>query len=347
MNDPHSTGEVATGEIQVPDMSRDLLAIETATGAALRREIRTLRLTGPDRVRFLNGMVSNDVAALSQGRGSWAVKTNNKGRIEALMRVRAAPDAFFLDVRDVVATSLLETLERFIIMDDCTILDVSADRTVISVLGPGSKGVLEASGIGPVPDDLAFDQFVRRGGVEIVRDRSLGVPGYELHVAAATAVSQLDTLLARGAVAVAPEALEVVRIEAGIPIDGRDLDAETLPMEARLEYAISSTKGCYVGQEVIARGTLQGQVNYHLVGLRFTGSPSAEGAELKDGERHAGEVSSVVFSPRLAAWIGLGYVRRNLETPGTKLLTAGPKGDAAAHEATVVALPFLDRAASR
>jgi folate-binding protein YgfZ len=214
---------------------------------------------------------------------------------------------------------------------------------VITVIGPGAKAVLEASGIGPVPDDLPVNHFVRRGGVEIVRDRSLGVSGYELHVPAATAVSQLDTLLARGAIAVAPEALEVVRIEAGVPIDGKDLDAETLPMEARLEYAISSTKGCYVGQEVIARGTLQGQVNYHLVGLRFTGSPSAEGAELKDGERHAGEVSSVVFSPRLGVWIALGYVRRTQETPGTKLITAGPKGDAALHEVEVVALPFVER----
>jgi folate-binding protein YgfZ len=335
-----------TGGIVIGAVDRELVALNTAAGAALRSDIRTLRLTGPDRVRFLNGMVTQDVASLGEGQGVWAVKTNAKGRIEALARVRASSDALFLDVRAVVAPVLLETLERYIIMDDVALHDISPARQVISVLGPRARDVVLASGIGPVPvdEELAPNGFVRRGGVEIIRDRSLGVYGYELHVPTGTAVAQYDTLLSRGAIAVTSEAIEVMRVEAGIPIDGKDLDAETLPMEAGLEAAISSTKGCYVGQEVIARATLQGHVNYALIGLVFAGTPPAEGAELVEPgaeQKRVGEVSSVVFSPTLGAWIGLGFVRKTHQASGTQLATRGPKGDAVSHPATVTTLPIV------
>ena len=318
-------------------------AIRTGAAIAARPEVRTLRLSGPDRTRFLNGMVTNDVAALSIGQGVMAAKTNNRGRIEGFLRARAAENSFYLDVLAEVADRVRETLERFIIMDDCAVEDVSNGRCVHAVLGPKAQATLGAAGFELMDLALANHAFEVGPRATIIRDRTLGVAGYEVHTP--TDVEVIGPVVAAGGCAVGPEALDVVRVESGVPIDGRDLDDDTVPMEARLEYAISFDKGCYVGQEVIARASTQGQVNHLLVGVRIDGDEAPpEGTKLFDaasqpGDRELGELTSVVRSKAMGGVIALGYVRRKAASDGTALQAQG--ADGRKWSATVADLPFV------
>lgn len=323
-------------------IDHEVKAIREGAAVLRRADVRTLEVVGPDRVRFLNGMVSNDVSRLSPGQGTIAIKTTNRGRVEGVLRVRAREDALLLDLLDVVADRVRGTLERFIVMDDCAVNDVSSAREVVSVFGERSRTVLGALGFGPDIVDLEMHAYARLGDLEIVRDGLLGVHGYEIHAPAGDASALIADLLAHGATPITPEALDIARIEAGVPIDGRDLDDETIPMEARLERAINLSKGCYVGQEVLARATNFGQVKHILIGLVFDGGAAPEaGASLvlpSDGSP-VGELTSVARSRAVGAPIALGYVKRVHEAPGTRLDVPLATGGVA--HATIVELPFV------
>ncbi|MCK6551220.1 hypothetical protein L6R52_35625 [Myxococcota bacterium] len=319
----------------------EVKVLRTGAGVLARPDVKTLRLVGPDRVRFLNGMVSNDVAALAPGQGVLAVKTSSKGRVEALVRVRAASDALLLDVTAAVAERTRATLEQFIIMDDCVISDVSAERDVVSIVGPEGAHVLAAAGFDGAAA-LAPHASTSIGDVTVVADPSLGVPGFELHAPAGQGEAIALRLVAAGASPVSLAALDVVRVEAGVPADGRELDDETFPMEARLEHAISFSKGCYIGQEVIARATNFGGVKHILVGLVVDGDAlPEEGAPIfvEGSDVRAGELTSIVRSPTLGRTIALGFVRRTEEAVGTRLVVASASVGRVG--ATVAALPFV------
>jgi folate-binding protein YgfZ len=310
-------------------------ALHSGAGVLARPELHTLRLDGPDRVRFLNGMVTNDVTRLVPGAGQRSVKTNNRGRVEGLLRVRAEADALWIDVLETSAARVCGVLDRFIIMDDCAIRDVSDTRRVLSLLGPEALRVAASAGLAPEVE-LPVDGFAPIPGGVAVRDESLGVSGLELHLEPAAAERALSALVEAGAVPVDREVVELLRVERGVPLDGVDVDEDTIPMEARLDAMISSDKGCYVGQEVIARATIQGQVAHLLVGLRLPAGaePGAlVGAELlAEDDKRIGEISSAVRSPRFGP-IALGYAKRRWAEPGTRLRVAGQTVE-------VVALPF-------
>jgi folate-binding protein YgfZ len=314
-----------------------MVALEVYEGfkklsAALERpEVRTLSLTGPDRVKFLNGMISQEIGSLQPGQGTIAVKTSNKGRVEALLRVRATADALLIDLSSVVAEKVLATLSKFIIMDDCAIADISDSREVVAIYGPEADKRAGAS-------EMAPHSFLVRDQVTIVRDVMLGVPGYEAHVPPGAGIPLIESWLDQGAKRASWSDLNVLRVEAGAPIDGRELDEEVIPMEARLEAAISTVKGCYIGQEVIARAINLGGVKHILVGL-ILGEAIAEGAQLysSTGDQKTGELTSVVYSPALARHIALGFVRRVDERVGTVL---SARIGSSQTEAVVTELPF-------
>ncbi len=323
-------------------------------GAALcrRPELCTLMLEGPDRVRFLNGMLTQDVRALGPGQWASALKVSAKGRIEASVRVRAAEDRLFLEVLALRADKLFRTLEQHMIMDDCSIQDVSASRAVLSLLGPRSAPLLEAllgapisfavgagGGTGSAAPVAWEGRFLEVDGLTVIADRSFGLPGLELHVPLSRAEALFLGLTELGAAPISEAELEVVRIERGVPMDGAELDEETLPMEAKLSAAVSLTKGCYVGQEVIARGTNLGGVQYALVGVALAGEALSPGTPLYAGaeDKPQGELCSVAYSPRLGQHIALAYVRKAHEAPGT-ILEAGPLR----HPVRVSALPFVE-----
>lgn len=322
-------------------LEQQVASIRSGAGARLRPELFTLRLTGPDRVRYLNGMVSNDVAKLTPGQALYAVKANNKGKVEGVLRVRATDEAFFLDVLEVVANAVAGALVKLLIMDDAQLADATDERQVVAVHGPNAQAVLQAAGY-PAAAGLVALQQVEAGGVTVLRDDAYGLPGFELHVPAGQGDAVLAALSAAGADPVSAEAVDVVRVEAGVPVDGADIDDDTIPLEARLDHTLSFTKGCYVGQETIARAHNLGGVKHHLVGFAVEGDvrpPAGARVEVEDADKAAGELTSVVRSPTLGEVIALGYIRVAHEAEGTPVRIAWGEGESA--PAVVRKLPFV------
>jgi len=315
-------------------------AAREAAGVADLSFREWLRVAGANRVSFLHGMVTNDVDGLAEGHTRYAAMLTPKGAMVSDARIwRRAPD-LLLDVGPGLAAKVKAFLDAHLISEDAEVQEVTGSWALIGLYGPRARELASAAaGAELAPPDDAF-AAARIGGVEVLAAGAdvLGPGGVELAAPreALGPVWQrlLEVAAPLGARPIGFEALEVVRVEAGIPRYGRDLDEKTIPLEANLQRAISYQKGCYVGQEVIARATFRGHVNRKLVGLSFQGEPPGPGAELRSGDRKVGWVSSSVRSPSRGA-IGLGFVHRDFTEPGTAL-AAAPTGA----KASVEALPF-------
>lgn len=312
-------------------------AIRQTAGALIRPDILSVRVTGEDRVRFLNGMLSTNVAQLGLGQAQASLKASAKGRVEGLVRVRFADDALILDLNEATAGQVAGELVKFVVMDDVALTDISDEREVVFILGPRAKDILEKTGWSKVPTE-DFTTVSAPNGT-LIRNDSYGVEGYELHLPKGSS-SGLDALVGAGAHKISETELNVVRIEAGLPKDGVDITADTIPLEARLDSAIDLNKGCFIGQEVIARATHRGGVKHKLIGLKFSSSGVVAGAELwpSGSERARGHVTSTVYSPSLGREIGLGFVHVDFQTPGTQLEVRWPTGQCSAE---VVELPHI------
>jgi aminomethyltransferase len=289
-----------------------------------------LRLVGPERSSFLHGMVTNDVEGLPVGRWTYATACTAKGAMVADCRVLARTDELWLDTEPGYGERLLAHLSRFLVSEDAELGAASGERAVLAVVGPTATGVVAAAGL-PVPEGNAVAEGP--GGEWVLQHGLYGVPAVELLVPLAARDALKQRLVAAGAPELPLAALEALRVEAGVGRMGTDMDETTIPLEANLERGIHYQKGCYLGQEVIARATFRGQVNKKLSGLRFSGALPARGAELRKGDKMVGRVTSSVQSPRRGA-IGLGYVHRLFLEPGTELEL--PDGS----RATVGPLPF-------
>lgn len=292
-------------------------------GAAVlpRPELRTLRLVGPDRERYLNGQISSDLSLLRPGQGQRAVKPSAKGRVEGLLRVRAYADRYELDLDQAVLERVAGNLERFIIMDDCQLQVMAADRGVLGVYGPKATEVLAAIGWGAA-EGLENLAFLEKGAWTLIRDGLYGVDGFELYGPKDELEDRLTRLVGAGAQRVTPEDFEIFRVEAGVPKDGVDVDDEIIPLEAGLAGWLSLEKGCYVGQEVIARATNFGGVKHRLVHLLIAGDqvPAPRSPLFAPGaDKATGEVRSAVRSAVSGKPLALGYVRIIHEAPGTVL----------------------------
>lgn len=303
-----------------------------------------IEVTGGDATRWLDGMVSNDVAALAPGSprsGCYAALLSPKGKIVADVHVLAQEGGYWLESARHANAAIIARLDRYIIADDVKLDDRSTEFVRIGVEGAAASAVLTAAADGSM-EDLARDswQALEIGGVSVTAARYgwSGEDAYQLFAPAGSRRAVVEALQdAAGDVEVSPcsmAALEVLRIEAGVPLLGAELDEGVLPDEARLEAAISRTKGCYTGQEIVARVFSRGAVNHLLVGLAFErDTPPAIETELFAEGRKTGEITSACSSPSAGA-IGLGYVRRDHAEPGTLL-------DAGGARARVVALPIV------
>ena len=348
----------ASGAVFAPFIDRTLPARFTTVldeWAAVRRRCGVLdagfrgllRLTGSDRVSFLQGMLSNDVARLQSGAGAYAALLTQQGKVVADLRVYVLPDELWLDVPAARAAAVRENLERYIIADDveCAADDGVAPLVVIE--GPLADRVLLAV-TGEATADLA--PFAHRGMTfDGVRVRAAAVThtaerGYLLFGDPAAAPNLWKRCCAAGAGPVGMDALDVLRIEAGIPWYGRDFDDTSLISEVGLEAAISYKKGCYLGQEVVERVAARGQVHRKLVGLICDGEqiPPPDSTLLRAG-KDAGWITSAVWSPARNAVIALGYVRRESWDLGTEMQLAVA---AATSRARVVAVPFYTHQSS-
>jgi len=285
-----------------------MIAAPLQSGWTELRGRTVLRLSGSDRVRYLNGQVTIDIPRLVPGCARRACVLTAKGKLCAVVFIAAEPDSFRIDAESGLREELLARVERYLVADDAAVLDVSNDTALFHWIGPIPGGA--------VPPGAACCEANR-----------FGWTGTDLVVPAAEADKVRDALQAFGS-AVQESELERIRIERGIPTWGAELGPDTLPPEARLdEIAIDYDKGCYLGQETISRLRSVGHVNRslrHLVAASAT-LPVA-GSELKgpNGEP-AGRVTSAVFSFALDRGLGLGYVRRPFWDPGTLLSATLPE----------------------
>ncbi len=295
-----------------------------------------LAITGRDREKFLQGLLTQDMKAIAPGRGALACALTVKGKAIADMRVYALPDAFLLDVAPGRAGALAEHLRKYVIAAQVGIEDRSPALATIAVEGPRARDVLS---LPDVPSPLGIAPF--DGGRFLARASISGEDGWRLLLPREEALAAAAALREAGARPISPDAVEWLRIEAGVPLYGRDLDEHTLPPEAGLEAAaISYTKGCYLGQETIARLHFLGHINRRLMGLVFEGddpSPPAGTLLYTPDRREIGRVTSPGYSPTLGRPVALGYVRREANAPGTRLFTGNLKRRAL----TVLALPLV------
>jgi len=317
-------------------------AARAGAGLFILPERGAILVTGADRVRWLDGMLTCDVRGLAASgprSGAYGLALTREGRIVAELHVLARESALLLELeRDAIAP-LVAHLGRFVVADDVTLRDASDDWRRLALEGPAAAAVLEAALGRPLPlEPDAAGEAELAGAPAVVGAYSLsGLGGRQLFVPSASAAAARDALLAAGAAPATAADLEELRIECGVPRQGRELTGEVLPAEARLERAVSETKGCYTGQEVVTRMRSRGRVSHLLVGLRFTGgSLPAAGTELRKEGRVVGSVTSAVLSSRLGS-IGLGFVRHGEAEPGNALEECG-------REAQVAPLPFPDGA---
>ena len=294
--------------------------ILTGRAGVVRRDHGLIELAGAEAAEFLQGQVTNDVEALAEGQGCYAALLTHKGRIRTDMRVLRTPEGFLVDTERVGHPILLKTVQTYSVGRDVGATDVSESLIVLSVIGPEAEG---AVGSDPGADEHSHTES---GGARIVRTDV----GLDLVVPAAEA----DDLIARlGIPEVAEDAAECVRIERGRPRLGIDIGGETIPQEADLnERAVSFTKGCYVGQETVARLHYKGKPNRHLRGLVLS-EPAASGDAVVLGEREVGSVGSTAISPARGP-IALALLRREAE-PGAEVAVG-----ASGARAEVVTLPF-------
>jgi folate-binding protein YgfZ len=299
-------------------------------------------VTGADRVRWLDGMLTCDVRGLDAAgprSGAYGLALTREGRIVAELHVLARPEALVLELEREAIPLLVAHLSRFVVADDVQLRDASHDWSRLALEGPAAPAVLERA-LGralPLEPDAGGEAELAGARALVAAFSLSGLGGRQLFVPPAAAPAVRDALLAAGATPGTAADLEELRIEHGVPRQGRELTAEVLPAEARLERAVAETKGCYTGQEVVTRMRSRGRVSHLLVGLRFeAGALPAAGAELRKDGRVVGSVTSAVLSSRLGS-IGLGFVRRSEAEPGSELETCG-------HEARVAPLPFPDEA---
>lgn len=287
----------------------------------------TVALTGIDRASFLHALLTNDIAQLPVGRGVYAAYLTPQGRMIADMRVVETGNRMLLTVARAVAGPLAQRFDTLIFSEDVHARDATGELEIIGVHGPSAARMIQQA-TGTSVADVA-DQYanVTTERATVVRDDALGVPGYDVYVPSGEAAAMRAALVEAGAVMASSETAETLRIEAGRPRFGVDMNADTIPLEAGLEdRAISFTKGCYVGQEVIVRVMHRGhgRVARRLVSIVLSnGAVPSRGDRIHSGDRTVGEITSAAASPKHGAPLALGYVQRDHAAPGTELTVNG------------------------
>jgi tRNA-modifying protein YgfZ len=350
---PSKLESVAT--VDTTRLAAEYRALTDGCGLLDRSARGKLALTGSEAKAFLAGQTTNDVEALTPGSGCYAAFLTPKGKMLGDLRIVDLGDELFLDTERVALQALFDMIRRFKIGYDVELHKRTVERGLLSLIGPEAEETV-ARAIGKtasaaetagsavnalaLPDTEHASARLEIDGMATVLVRTdIGV---DVICDASDRAAVSEALLAAGAQPVSDAAAEIVRVEHGRPSYGIDLDDTIIPQEAGLnERAVSFTKGCYVGQETVARLHYKGKPNRHLRGLRMS-SPAAPGAELRLGERVVGHLSSAVVSP-VHGPIGLALVRREAE-PGATVAVDEPDPSMAAGEpgasAIVTELPF-------
>jgi folate-binding protein YgfZ len=296
----------------------------------------TIAVRGKDRKEYLHGLLTNDIRGLTPGRGCYAAWLTPQGRMLTDLHLFELDDMVLLDVPAQLSAATLQRLDRSLFSEDVQLSDLSHALTPVWVHGPAAGSpVQKILAPASAPDSWLDYQNERLdfmgGAVVLVRVDQLGVPGFGIYIDPAHTADLRRALEAAGAAQVGSATIEIARIEAGYPLFGVDMTEDTIPLEAGIEdRAISFTKGCYVGQEVIIRVLHRGhgRVVRKLVGLRLAAVPSRN-AKIFAEDREIGWVTSAAHSPRLGP-IGLGYVHRDFVTAGVEVSVELAEGRVAA-----------------
>lgn len=295
---------------------------------AVERPRGLLEVRGSQAQEYVQGQVTNDVLALDEGEGCYAALLDRKGHMRGDLRVLRRGDDLLLDMEPEGLEAIRGHLSTYLVGYDARVEDLTPDLGLISVIGPASATATGVEGLRP---EYAHRE-VEIGGT---RCRAIATDlGLDLVCPAAEISSVQEALASAGAAPVSEEAAEILRVESGRPRFGREMTTRTIPAEAGInERAVSFSKGCYIGQETVARLHYRGKPNRHLRGLRLS-APTAPGAALALSERQVGEIGTSCVSPALGP-IGLAVIRREAE-PGAVLQVGEEDGG----EAEVVELPF-------
>lgn len=313
----------------------------------LSRRRARLRVVGRDAKRFLHGMVTNDITGLAPGQGCHAAMLTVKGKLLSDLCVYdLGEEGLLIELPAATGETIRAALDRYLITDDATLSDASVELAELGVYGPGAAAALQALGaereVQSLPPYHLATANISAGTLHIAASPELGIPGFHLIGPEEAVAVARARLVGQGAGELADDEATVLRVEAGVPLYGVDLDEERMPSEGRLDDVFSATKGCYLGQEVVVRLRDRGQLNRQLVGLRLPAAVElpAAGTRLSHPSRpNAGHLTSVVRSPRLGV-IALGYVHRSVWEPGTELQLCSAAGEPLGLSAVVSALPF-------
>lgn len=299
-----------------------------------------ISLTGNDRVRWLNGMVTNNVRDLAPGHGVYAFLLNAQGHILGDLYAYNRGDSIVVDTDRSQLDKILATFDHYIIMDDVEVKDRSEEITALGVGGPKAEEILSAVGLTiPAMKALQVESISWKGlDCTVVRTDDPQQALYEIWPAP-TGVKQLwEALLAAGATPVGSEALELHRMVTGVPRYGVDIRERDLPQETEQARALNFNKGCYVGQEIVERIRSRGAVHRMFTGF-VADAPIEPGSKILGAEKQVGEITSAarVRLSNTDRFVGLGYIRREVGTPGREIMIGDVK-------ATVTALPIREDA---
>jgi glycine cleavage system T protein len=334
--------------IHFGDSSAEYEAVRCAIGLMDLSHRGLLQFTGPDRLSFLQGMVSNDLRTLNPGHALYATVLNVQGKVLSDCRILCTEDAFLLDLWESLKKKIIDHLNRFLVADEVEIGDLSDTVGLFSIQGPQSDVFLQQI----LGQKLTLENpnqysIAALDGCEVrvLRYSHTGEKGFDLFVPSDAFVRIGQFLNEAGktfsARWIGHQAQELLRVEAGIPRYGIDFTEEHLLLETGLAHAVSFVKGCYLGQEIIERIRSRGHVNRKLMGLLLEGEDAAStGDVIFSGEKEVGRVTSSIYSPALKRPIALGYLHRDHWDVGSKLSIRPNK---LTIPLTVTELPFLSR----
>ena len=325
-----------------PEITADYEVARTRAVLADLSHRGRVRVTGRDRVDLLQRLTTNDMKALAPGQGISNLFLSNKGRILELCDILAFPEHLLVALASADAPRTVEWIERFVFMEDVQAADVTAETCQLGVFGPEAGAVIRAAcGVDPSSLTGRDHQPATIGGAEVAVGPAEPLAGAGFRILGRRSdAAAIEAALLAGPSAQRADAalLEVLRIEAGWPGAGHELTEHWNPLEAELRWAVSYTKGCYTGQEVVARLTTYKKVQHSLRGLKVAGEAVPEaGSKVRRGETEVGQVTSAAWSPGLRSVIALAYVDLAASAPGTAVTVEAPGQPLSAE---VTPLPF-------
>jgi folate-binding protein YgfZ len=321
------------------DLRAEFQAFFSAAGVYDLSSRAKISIAGKDRVRWLNGMITNNVRDLAAGHGVYAFLLNPQGHILGDLYAYNQGESLLIDTDQSHVEKILTVFRKYIIMDKVELTDVSDKPSAIGVVGPGARKSLRAAGLDvPELEPLQFVDFSwQEIGITIIRGDNRHVESFELWLKPEHAEHLNDSLTKSGARPVGTVAMELLRIASGIPRYGVDIRERDLPQETEQERALNFTKGCYIGQEIVERIRSRGAVHRKFTGFEVQGKLPAAGSKIQADGKDAGEITSAASLPFASGErrVALGYVRREAATPGQLLAADGSR-------VSVAHLPFAE-----